>query len=300
MSPAARRRTRGEKDMIDPLRDPKKAPIRQKAEAVFLGTCHLRRFIDETITSQVAGALQRTSLEEALAGTHRRIAVWMWSLEKLNDASDVQAVCAGARSVFELLIDLAELSEDHGNGERYHAFTLVERVYDAKLRVAFADASTKSDPSLAAQEREYISRKTVADQCDQLLDRFSWRKPSGDPAWPKHWSRVCSLPARCRKLGAEYERLYRFSYKRLSWYVHGGLVGIGGMDDDGLWAAFGWAHAHTQDVVRRALDIVCREFRLFDAIPGLRETLNDTSSAAGLALIDLMRRQESDGGDRNA
>ena len=190
------------------------------------------------------------------------VSAWLGSLAKLDAVSDIQAVCCGARGIFQLSIDLAELSANHGLAERFHAFTMVERFHDAKLRVEFAD-ETQIDPSDVAQERAYITDPANVAECDRLRDKFFLDK-KGKRSWPKSWAPSSDNWQRCQSLGPEYRKLYRFLYKRLSWFVHPGNVGTGGIPEDGLKAFYGWAHIYVQDCTRLALDIVAREFHLFD------------------------------------
>jgi Family of unknown function (DUF5677) len=272
--------------MSDPAGAPQRVPVSRQAqlEAIFYGTCHLQKFVAESISPLVSAVMNPSPLEAALIATHFRIDAWLRSLVKLPGAEDVQAVSCGARGIFELFIDMAELSADHKNAERFHAFTFVERFRDAQLRVAYADETKGFDSALVAQERAFISRPTAIADCDRLIDKFWTRKKNGTPQWPGSWSGR-DLAARCKWLGGRFWRLYRFGYKRLSWYVHPGAAGIAGIDEDGIRMAYIWASAELQIFSRLAIEILAKELHLFTSKPCLRDELTRTQAATGLALM---------------
>lgn len=276
--------------MEDLTRLASKVPLDKKVEAFFGATCLLQGFVDREITPLIGAAIQPSPLESALATTHFRINGWLRTLTKLNSVSDIQAVCSGARSIFELAIDMGELAADHSLAERFHAFTKVERFYDAKLAVEFVDAN-QLDPSAFRAERVFVTSSANVAECDRLIDKFFSRNKHGDPIWPSSWSPHGRTRMRCQRLGPEYSKLYRFTYKRLSWYVHAGAVGTGGIDEDGLKGIYGWAHFQAQDAARLALDVVAKEFHLFASRPELRKALKDTKKAVGLAVLKTLADQ---------
>jgi hypothetical protein len=265
---------------------PSAASVAQKLQVMFEGTRHFQKFVKEAFSPLVRGMVEPTSFELAILGTHFRIDAWLQSLAKLTGTEDVQAVSAGARAIFEMLVDLAELSVDHANADRYHAFTRVERYYDAKLRLAFADTCPEFDPVLASQARHHVQSAKI--EIESLIDKFGWRnKNTGQPKWPSTWSSMGSLRDRCDALGCDLPRLYRQTYKQLSWFVHAGAVSIGGFDVEALELFCFLANSYVQDFTRMALEIVATECRLFDAQPSLRSEIDKTKAWTGRALMRL-------------
>lgn len=190
-------------------------PIHEKVQAIFNGTCALYDCLDKHISPLVANMLQRSRYEEAVAATYYRVYLWLDSLVRLTKPSDIQAAAAGARSLFELLIDMVELVQDPANGERFHAFTIVERFYDAKLRVEAHDSLLGHDPARLVPERRFLADSTILAECDRLRALHWPATSSGHLKWPKHWSRFQTLPERCRNAGQRYTDFYRSAYKRL-------------------------------------------------------------------------------------
>ena len=169
----------------------------------------MRKLGDEDIAPSDQGRDSAIVDRAALAWTLSRVSAWLGSLAKLDAVSDIQAVGCGARGTFELSIDLAELPANHGLAERFHAFTMVERFHDAKLRVEFGLNRNRPFTN-PAQERAYITDpakcRGVRPSPRQVLPETKRasevgrrsRAPSSD-----NWQR-------CQSLGPEYRKLYRF------------------------------------------------------------------------------------------
>src|SRR4051812_29785426 len=71
------------------------------------------------------GSRTDTPRDTAIVGTFGRVEMWLHSVTKLNQTLDAQAVATAARSLFELLLDLAWLRAQPEPEWAAHAFTLV-------------------------------------------------------------------------------------------------------------------------------------------------------------------------------
>ncbi len=83
----------------------------------------------------------------------------------------------------------------------------------------------------------------------------------------------------------KYEERYRIIYARLSWFVHPGLAGLGGLSSAGVEAGFAWAHGLIQEFFYEASEIIGNGLHLFDSAPDLRQGLQKARSVPGEEII---------------
>lgn len=274
--------------------------MHKKVEAIYHGTFALHKFVEESIVPLLISLLNRSNQEEALVATYYRMYLWLDSAVELRKPSHIQAGAAGARSLFEMLLDIIDLAADPSNGDRFHAFTIVERFRTAQLLVEFHDSRFGYDPMRCQPERAFIADGAIRSQCDHLRETYWGREANGKLRWPKHWSRSSDVFARCQSAGAQYENTYRSAYARLSWYIHPGAAGIGGMNGAAIEGAFGWVHSLFQEFMYDATERVANALPLFAARPELREQLEQTKNVMArsliLAMVDAQQKQAEEEG----
>jgi len=265
-------------------------PLHENVEAIFSGTCALNSLLEQRVTPAIRGILEHTEYEAAVAGAFYRIAAWLKSLVRLNQPIDIQAVFAGARSIFELTVDIKLLVENPSMAPQFHAFVFVERFRAAKRVVDFVVSSLSGDPSKGKAERELVEDPAQQRKLEGLCRSFGWW--DADKCRAKridHWS-GWDMYTRTKNVGVEYEEVYRVYYPMFSWNVHAGTVGVGGVSARGIESGFGVAHGVVQDLVYDATREVATTFRLFDAVGDLREKLKAVKEVFPRSLLDASIR----------
>ncbi len=277
-----------EQEFIDRLKS-LELPLHGNVQAIFDGTCALSALLDQSIVPVVQGMMSRTEFEDAIAGVLFRISAWFKSLTKLNHPIDIQAVFAGARSTFELAIDIKLLVKVPSLGPNFHAFVFVERFRAAKGLVDFL-ANVPGGTSKANVERAFVNNPANQSKLETLCKTFNWwDSAKAKPKYPKHWSGK-DMAQRAKDAGTQYEELYRSYYPLLSWNIHAGAVGLGGISRTGIESGFGVAHGFLQDLGYDAAEEVGKVFRLFDADPKLRTKIRAAKSVTAQTLLELSGR----------
>jgi hypothetical protein len=207
-----------------------------------------------------------------------RITSLLISLSQLNHPVHAQAVAATSRTVFELSLDIQLLHRNVYNDglDRFLLFTEVERLRSATKLVEYdAGHPGEIERDLDA-ERQFIAAN--GQRLRPAAERM-WNLRPG--RWPKHWSGE-DTRRRAARLGSEH--LYMLFYPTLSWYVHPGAVGFGGMPLDAFDALVGTSLKLTFDTSITGMNAVRQEFALGERIEGEIEFL---SHLPGLILTDL-------------
>lgn len=256
-----------------------KLSMHEMADAVYGGTKALKDCLKNHVVNVVGTQMGRTPEEEALVQTYCRMYAWMESLVVLNRTVDLQAISAGARSLFEFLLDIKLLCKDPTNVSKFHAFTFVEKFRAAKNLVEISDELT-GDTTKWSEPRTFFSN--AANKA-----RFSGDLATHWPGLnkpPPHWSGR-TLPDRAKDIGIDYELIYRHLVARLNWYIHPGQSGIDGLSDNGFVGGFALANDLAQRCTLEATDIICDKFHLLIADADLRKKIEATRNYVGLAFV---------------
>jgi hypothetical protein len=260
------------------------APMRARVQAIFHGTCALHQVVNDSVIPVLKAMIGRNQQESAIVGTYYRMSAWLQTLVCLRNPIHIQAVSTAARSMFELLLDIKELIVDATAADRFHAFIFVERFRAAKNLIEFRDRTSGTDPTTLTAERAFISDPIKMKQRDDYCLNLWGLAPN---KWPKHWSNR-DTAARASAAGTKYEDWYRLSYPRLSWHIHAGAVGIGGISVEGIEAGFGWANALCQDLIYEATELAGDTCYLFTADASLRTKLDDAKLIPGKSMIEAL------------
>lgn len=166
---------------------------------------------------------------KALLETVRRMELWMESMQLFKDPSHHQAAAAGARALFELVLDVKALAADTDGLmlEKFEAFPEVEHFRVSQKLVAFyrrpgQTASLKDFAERAAYVDDTARRDRIYETCRKLWGR----DPAKDPirGWPKHWTNQ-GTDQRSRGFGPAFEEHHVLSFAKLSLYLHSGAAG---------------------------------------------------------------------------
>jgi hypothetical protein len=237
-------------------------PLSSIVEAYFQGTQSIQNFVVNVMLPVLRGQLGRTAREDAIVGTYYRIVGWLNALAELDSISHYQAVASGARSLFELLLDIKLIQSD-STGEllgKFDAFPQVERYRSANRLIEYCDrtGNTKID---CTNQRLFVGGVARKTEMDSIVERRWGRNSGGKLKYPKHWSGL-SVPNRAQKLGSEYEALYFEFYPFLSWHMHSGSTGYAELKPETIEAAFGLMHGVIQRVALEATEVCAREMKM--------------------------------------
>lgn len=258
------------------------APLAEQVKAFAESSEHVRFLAYDVINPLLKGALATGSSdkEKAVAGCYYRACAWMVTLAILREPIHFQAVAVGARSLFEIWVDMKLLAED-STGEsvgRYHAFPKVERFRAAKKIVEFSD----KNPALkidCAHQRALVSDPSKQQETEALVVKLWGRNKE-----LRHWSGK-DLASRIPPSDIEAKRIYSEHYPRLSWYVHSGSAGYAALDDDALRSCFALSHIMAQRASLGSIELVAKEMKIMQAVSWLPDAIEKTKLVPGLLML---------------
>jgi hypothetical protein len=269
----------------------RRLPIERQAAIFAAGTRSLHEYAEKEISPVVIAQVGKTSWESALSATYIRMCLIMRGIVTLDDFSHFQLAAMGARSLFELLLDVKLFAGDVTCGEKFFDFVDVDKFAKAEKLHAFYRDHPGIDPSphdAAIQFADDASRKARID----TLCKKHW----GRTRYPKHWSGVDSIKTRAKDAGTEYELFYLYDYGMESWSVHSGAAGILNLSRDALAVYFAVTHALICRLFGEATKIVAEAFHLFEAQPSLKTELDVVASkGAAFAIARIFGETDMDG-----
>lgn len=264
-----------------------KVPLAERVKAFAESSEHVRFLAFDVINPLLKAAMATgaSNREKAVVGCYYRAYAWMFTLAALRDPIHFQAVAAGARSLFELWVDLKLLLGDATarSVERYHAFPRVERLRAARKIVEFSD----KNPTLkieCSRQRALVDNRSKAQEIESLVVKLWGRDKKGNPNYPKHWSDQ-DVAARIPSSDAEAKRIYNEHYPLLSWYVHSGSAGYAGLDENALRCCFALSHTIAQRTSLASIELVAKEMKIIQAVEWLPDAIEKTRLVPGLLLF---------------
>lgn len=236
-------------------------------------TVALRDFIDTTVMPLFPSEACNDTYNDKMIDIYGRMQLWLRSLAGLKEPMHFQAVCAGARSIFELLLDLRTLSRNPSLVGQLVAFTKVNRYQNAQKTVKLLESHPEIDRTRYKHQVALLADDDRRKEHESNISRYWPSEPGKKQKGPNHWYKG-SVYEQCRELGVEHELAYRTEYARHCWFVHAALVGIDGVSTEGLVNTFTRAHLLVQRSVINGTEIVAGLFHLFDARKELRQELD--------------------------
>ncbi len=246
-------------------------PTSSIVEAYFQGTDSIRHFVVSVIEPVLTGQLKFDDRQTAIVGTYYRIVGWLKALGELNSLPHYQAVAAGARSLFELLLDIKLIQSDTTGelAKKFHAFPEVEKYRVAINLISYCNMNNNTRIECTNQ-RNFVDGVTKKAAIESLIIQHWGRNKKNKPIWPDHWSGL-NIAQRAEKLGQDYKELYVEFFPFLSWHIHSGSTGYAGLKPETLESAFGLMHHMIQRVVLDATEICAEEIKL-DKIDNLEKS----------------------------
>ncbi len=186
-----------------------------------------------------------TGRPKAYLETVRRMELWVRSMQLFTDSAHHQAAAAGARALFELVLDMKSLASDP-DGSLLWKFQTFPEVEHFRVSQKIVDFYARN-PSLTLpdlpQRQAYVADSARRDRIHDLCRQMWGKDPAKDPVrqWPKHWTDRGS-EQRAREHGRDVEELHVLAYPQLSFYLHSGAAGVPGSDAQEE-ALMGFAHA---------------------------------------------------------
>ncbi|MDZ4784047.1 MAG: hypothetical protein SGJ19_27680 [Planctomycetia bacterium] len=188
----------------------------QRVGLLFRETLALRDFARKKLCPFVATSFRppfEEGLELAVLLLLERVALWTDTLAALDNAAHFQAVAAGQRCLFELLVDLKLLLNQPELVALFHEFTFVERYYVTKQQASVVGASeTKS--SKTTMEATFLTDPANIARYQKSRQHL-WRKESATSR-VMHWSGIV-LSKVVKSLGGDIERRYVEKYPYACW-----------------------------------------------------------------------------------
>jgi len=267
---------------------------REQVEVFYKGIDACFKFAHDELTPLVRQREKGTNdlRTRGIISTYYRMNLWLISLHRMNAREHLQGVAAGARSLFELLIDMRMLANDNSGKyvERFWAFPQVERFRVAQMAVDFKRRHPRVKLDVSHQE-ELIRQPGKEKEIRKVRHRLWGEDSRGKLKQPSHWSGV-DLRKRARDLGKDFEELYVRIYPMMSWHVHSGLAAYAGMDADTLEVMVGLAYDLGREVFVRAIEICCRELDITGEISDFANKLKFVKLAPGIALLEMEERRK--------
>ena len=248
-------------------------------EALHSRIRELNYFNQKVIATIVQSAQQTTPIEEAIRGTYARIGLWLDSLSRLSGPQDFQTAAAGARCMFELLLDIKKLHADPALADAFFDFSIVKRFDIADNLVKFLDEHPSIPKEHGQAQQRWARDPTHRAEREALCKKHGWVKNSGDAMrkvdhW---WGR--SIGERGQSFGEKYEHIYWNHYSLLSQYVHAGGAGIIDLPPAAFVTLFGVVLHLVQSSCEEAFEIVARTFVKTPALKTILDGLSEVCDA---------------------
>lgn len=208
--------------------------------------------------------------DRAIEDVYVRIVLWLKSLKKLNETTDLQAIGTGARSVFEQYLDLVWLEKFNNEEQlnRFWAFPDVDRYAAAMKVVQHIAKSPGSKVSAGIYQRCMGELDAKHQTVPALVTRLWGESQPGKPKWPLHWTGKNNLRERAAMLGPKYEDTYVEIYPTLCALVHPSPTPFAG-DFRWLEVQVGYAYFYAFKHALEATELVIRALGVAEAIPNL-------------------------------
>lgn len=264
-------------------------PMHERVNAIFGAT---QALLQAAIPIRnVIATLQgsRTDFEDALAGTYYRMCFCVESLTRLNNKRDFQVALGVTRTIYELYIDMVELSTVPIQAAKFLDYTFVAKFSAAKKLVDELSHQGITDPTIGKHERAFIGDpKNQTKYQAELLKH--WPSKQGQAAKaPLSWTNT-NLPTRVKAIGNAELLRYRKIYSMLCWYSHSGLVGVANLSAEGLESAMGFGHAYSQDVFYEATNLIAGVFKIYIANPNLKTAVDAYKAATAKILATYLSK----------
>jgi hypothetical protein len=257
------------------------SPLFVLADLQFQSCAALYEFIARVVEPNVHESVDESNLLNATCRAYLyRVATWLRTLSKLNQPSDLQAIDAAARSLFEVDIDLTLLRYDI-------ATTPIEMMLDWEASARFkrdelrltvlSDMTDEHSKKLAAVAKSRVEANTG--YIHALREKW-WPTGKKNPSHPNRWTgrNLFDDADRADQVSgaSAHARHHRLRHAELCWNTHGSaFAGVRGLDEQAifagvaqsLWDCYKMAREATEHilvVLERYDEAMVAEFDNFD------------------------------------
>lgn len=271
-------------------------PLHKKVGAFYSASVTIAKFAEEMIIPVLRGQLDLKVREQAVTGTYYRMYAWMKTLGVLNGPIYHQAVAAGARTLFELMLDLKILAEDTTGDDikKFLAFPEIEKYRVAKKLTEFREANPALSDVDTGPMRAFLDVPERAADVVLLQTTYYGTDRNAKPIKPSHWTGK-KADQRAREAGKQYESWYVELWSLLSWHMHSGSVGYQGLSEDGMHSLFGLAHRHAQIFFLNGTVLCAEAMKLRPAIESFSAFIDRLERMPGEVIVreqlDFIRKQ---------
>jgi Family of unknown function (DUF5677) len=246
--------------------------------------------LDQEVIKRMPNLGRQQGYREAIQIVLHRSFQYLYSLTKLDQPGDFQAVKSISRILFELRLDIKTLETDTNLYKKFLAYNYLDRMRGA---IRISDYVAKN-PSTNSDSRYRTALKTASEaenirRCEELIREhygktvdIAARKLKG---YPDTWSGlklrdridnayrkekgITSTP----DLDAGFYEHYVVEYNAASWHVHGGGVGVFQKNLDDLITLWKNGHEYSRSHMINIGYVACKELGLFQDSPELKEKL---------------------------
>jgi hypothetical protein len=205
------------------------------ADAHHFGCRVVADFIDQQVRPRIDAAAAADPTLMHLAGILLRVVGWLRTIQKLNEPADFQAAAAGARTIFEISIDLTllEFDKTQHTFEKLHAWERSAKFRHAAAVARHYDGKPGPLPGEVATMIGFAKRWAPAIEADRVR---RWPDKKGKGRHPDRWTghdlRHDAIEA--DKLAHRgFVEFYASRYQQICWYVHGsGLTGVANINEE--------------------------------------------------------------------
>lgn len=266
----------------------------EHAAASYAVSIEAVKFSRERLVPQLHGILAPNPRERAAILLFLRMHSWAESMALFDHAKHYQVSAVGARSLFELLVDLLLLAADKDGKDvdRYLRFPEIEKYRVARQRVSFRQRHAEFDIVDPAPLRAFVEAPGKEAEVKAIRLQLWGPDRNGKPQTKTHWSGL-EMPGRVSRLGPKYESYYNELYSQLSWYVHSGSVGTSDRSAEDFDNVLGLAHWYAGAFFLEAMATVGKQLRIADADPNFFKDLNLIRELPGVVLTQARSRNEA-------
>lgn len=198
------------------------------AKGLHAGMCVVADFVNGPVRAAVRTEDLNRPVLHAIWGQFMRVATWSFTLKRLDEPADFQAVAAAARGMLESTIDIVLLLEDNAD--------VVERfeIWELSAKLKHGEALVRHYGQAGREEQGPVFRfvEENRDRINAARLKFDWveTRPgkAPRPRHPARWTdRDLGTDAKVAQerqpevTGFRFSDYYETKYRELCWHVHG-------------------------------------------------------------------------------
>lgn len=245
------------------------APARETADVgiPYQALDQVRQYAEQKIVPWFNRAQAHSPAERDLTfiGTYFRMFNWVCTLALMNSPRHFQGAAAGARTLFELLLDVKLLAADPtgDRAARFFLYAQLERLRVAEKLLQFE----AKHPDTGLIDASYL-RGFVTRQGGHIRTKATtlWHDKNGKLYIPKHWSGISETEKRAQYFGPRFEAYFRQIYPYFSWFIHPGAQGYIGLPEEAFLEIYASAMRLSRLFFLEATQLCVEELKIKEAL----------------------------------